>query len=72
MITTQKKTATKLGSRAVSKKHFGFHSISLSAWALSYRLEESRLDHERHGRHFRRLVCCAGLALIQLAGGRHV
>jgi hypothetical protein len=60
------------GQRAASKLLSKLHSISLSAWALSYSLEEARQSHERHRRHFRRLACCAGLALLQLAGGRHV
>ncbi len=68
MTTNQKKTATELGSRAVSKKHFSFDSITLFVWTLSYSLEEARQSHERHQRHFRRLLCCAGLALLQKGG----
>ena len=57
------------GQRAASKLLCKLHSISVSAWTLSYSLEEARQSHERHGRHFRRLVCCAGLAVLELLAG---
>lgn len=60
------------GQQAASKLLSKLHSISMAAWALSYSLEEARQSHERHGRNFQRLVCCAGLALLHVAGGRHV
>lgn len=73
-MTANKKAALPLqGQRAASKLLGKLHSISMGAWALSYSLEEARQSHERHGRHFRRLACCTGLALLQLvAGGRYV
>ena len=71
-MTINKKTALPWqGQQAASKLLSKLHSISVAAWALSYTLEEARKSHERHERHFRRLTCCAGLALLQLAGGRH-
>lgn len=60
------------GQQAASKLLGRLHSISVAAWALTYSLEEARQSHERQGRHFRRLICCAGLAMLQLVGGRHV
>ncbi len=60
------------GQRAASKLLSKLHSISLSAWALSYSLEEARQSHERRGRYFRRLACCIGLATLRLlTGGLH-
>ncbi len=71
-MTTKEKATRELGGVGVaSKLHSGLNSISTSAWVLEYSLEEARQSHEAHGRHFRRLACCAGLALLQLMGGPH-
>lgn len=57
------------GQRAASKLLGKLHSISVAAWVLSYSLEEARQSHERHRRHFRRLACCTGLAVLELLAG---
>lgn len=71
-MTTNKKAATSGKARAASRLHSALNFISTSAWRLTYSLEEARRSHEAHGRYFRRLACCIGLAALRfLTGGLH-
>ena len=80
-MTRPRKTKTPQGGRAEgafnttnSKDIFTYlpEAINRHIWLIGYGLEEARQSNELHRRHFRRLVCCIGLAALRLfAGGLH-